>query len=204
MTMRTWIKLSFAVLTSALLLAALVGSASANKLSQNESRIRVTYSPLTFTPSFGTSMRCRVTLEGSYHSRTISKVAGALIGYISRASIGPCESGTARMNAETLPWHGQYASFTGTLPSIERIANRLIRPSFTFQGEIFGLRVNCRYTTPSQGYIDTRESRGAITSQRPDETVTSSETEGCPAFRQSGVGTVTGLGNTTSIVVTLI
>jgi hypothetical protein len=202
--MRTRSKLLFAALTSALVLAAVVGSASANRLSQNEQGFRVTYSPLTFTPSFGTAARCRVTLEGSFHSRTISKVAGALIGFVSRASVGPCESGNARVNLETLPWHIQYATFEGTLPAIASITQNLIRPSFTIQGEIFGLRVNCRYTTPSQGGINTRESRGAITSQNPDGTVTTSETGGCPTGTQSGIGTVTGLGNTTPIVVTLI
>jgi hypothetical protein len=203
--MTTYGKLLIATLTSALLLAALVSSTSANRLSSNESGFRITYSPLSFTPSFGTAARCRVTLEGSLHSRTLSKVAGALIGFISRASVGPCESGTARVNTETLPWHMQYASFSGTLPNITSIAHNLLRPSFTVQGEIFGIRVNCRYTTPSQAGINNRETtRGVITSQTPGSENTTSETEGCPSGRQSGTGTVTGLGNTTAIVVILI
>lgn len=202
--MRTRSKLLFAALTSALVLAAVVGSASANRLSQTEQGFRVTYSPLTFTPSFGTAARCRVTLEGTFHARTIVKTAGALIGFVTRASVGPCESGTARVNAESLPWHITYGGFEGTLPNITSISQNLIRPSFTIQGEIFGLRVNCRYTTPSQRGINTRESRGAVTSQSPGSESTSSETEGCPSGRQGGTGTVTGLGNTTPIVVTLI
>jgi hypothetical protein len=109
------------------------------------------------------------------------------------------------MNTETLPWHLQYASFAGTLPNIAAITHNLIRESFSLNGEIFGVEVVCRYTAASAGAIDNRESRGAITSQRPDESITVvSETRGCPSGRYSGTGSVMGLGNTTAVVVTLI
>ena len=202
--MHTRSKLLLAALTSALLLAALVGSASANRLAQNEANFRVTYSPLSFIPSFGSTVRCPVTLEGSFHSRTITKTAGSLVGYVNRAIVGTCEAGRARVNSETLPWHIQYASFTGTLPNITAINQNLIRPSFEVQGEIFGLRVTCRYTTPSQAGVNNRETgRGVVTSQRPGTESTSSETEGCPSGRQSGTGNVTTPAGT-AIVVTLV
>ena len=202
--MHTRSKLLLAALTSALLLAALVSSASANRLSQSEASFRVTYSPLSFVPSFGSSMRCPVTLEGTYHSRTIAKTAGALIGYVNRVVIGTCESGVMRANTETLPWHVQYSSFTGTLPTITSISQTLIRPSFEMEGRIFGLEVRCRYTTPRQLWINTRETtRGPITEQRPGAESTTSETGGCPSFRLSGTGRVTTPGGA-FIVVTLI
>jgi hypothetical protein len=37
--------------------------------------------------------RCQVTLEGSLHTRTIAKVQGALIGYITTARLA-CSSGS--------------------------------------------------------------------------------------------------------------
>ena len=201
--MHTRSKLLLAALASALLLAALVSSASANTLSQTETAFRVTYSPLSFVPSFGSTVRCPVTLEGTFHSRTIAKTAGALIGYVNRVVVGVCESGRARANTETLPWHIQYVSFSGTLPAITSISQNLIRPSFEIEGRIFGIEVTCKYTTPRQLGINTRETRGAVTEQRPGTESTSSETGGCPSGRQVGTGRVTTPGGA-SIVVTLI
>jgi hypothetical protein len=51
---------------------------------------------------------CRLTLEGSLHARTIAKVAGALLGYITRFATGQCTQGTTILT-ETLPWHVRYA-----------------------------------------------------------------------------------------------
>jgi hypothetical protein len=202
--MHTRSKLLLAALTSALLLAALVSSASANRIAASETSFRVTFSPLSFIPSFGSTVRCPVTLAGSFHSRTITKTAGSLIGYINSATVGTCETGRARVNAETLPWHIQYASFNGTLPNITGIVQNLIRPSFEIQGEIFGIRVTCRYTTPSQSGTNNRETtRGTITSLVPGSESTSSETGGCPSGRQSGSGNVTTPGGA-AITATLV
>ena len=201
--MHTRSKLLLAALSSALVLAALVSSASATRLAQNETGVRITYSPLSFVPSFGSTVRCPVTLEGSFHSRTITKTIGSLIGYINRVTVGTCEAGTARANTATLPWHIQYGGFAGSLPGIESIETDLIRPSFEIQGEIFGIRVTCRYTTALQRGINTREARGAITGQTPGNESTSSETGGCPSGRQSGNGRVSTTAGA-SVVVTLV
>lgn len=202
--MHTRSKLMLVALASALLLAAAVGSASATHLSQNEQNFKVTYSPLSFVTNIGT-VRCQVTMEGSFHSRTIAKVVGTLVGYTTRVSVGTCESGTARANTETLPWHIQYAGFEGTLPNITGIQQKLIRPSFEVAGEIFGITGKlCRYTTPAQLGTNSRETtRGIVTGQTPGTESTTSETEGCPSGRQSGTGRVsTPTGG--SIIVTLI
>jgi hypothetical protein len=182
-------KLMLAALASALLLAAFVGSASAAHLSQSETRFRVTYSPLSFVPSFGSTVRCPVTLEGSFTERTIPKTV-APIGRVTSVTVGTCESGRARANTETLPWTIEYASFEGTLPNITAISQHLVRPSFEVDGEIFGIEVRCRYTTPSQLGINTREARGNVTSQRPGTESTTSETRNCPSGRQEGTGSV--------------
>ncbi len=64
-----------------------------------------------------------MTIEGSFHSATVAKVVGALIGYVTRASIasGGCTGGRATVGQEALPWHLSYSGFTGTLPSISRV-----------------------------------------------------------------------------------
>jgi hypothetical protein len=105
-----------AILASALLLAAAASSATARSLSVSNQNIRVTWSSLEFVS--GVTLRCRVTLEGSLHSRTITKRLGTLIGAITRATFDErnCTNGTLRPRTETLPWHITYEGFTGTLP----------------------------------------------------------------------------------------
>lgn len=193
-------RLLFAGLLSTLLLAHAAGSASASRLSLSETGFKFMYSPISFVPSFGSSIKCPVTLEGSFHGRTASKTAGALAGFITRASLGTCEAGRARFNTETLPWHLQYGSFEGTLPNITGITEYVIRPSWEMDGEIFGLRVTCRYTAPRQGAVNHRESRGVITEHRPLGEAVSSETSGCPTGRPTGTATVkTPTGGTISV-----
>lgn len=199
--MRRTIKACFAALAAALLLSAAVTSATANRLASNETGFRITYAPISFIPSFGSSITCPLTLEGSFHSRTLTKTAGSLIGYVNRAILGTCEAGRWRINSETLPWHLQYASFAGTLPNITAINYNLIRMSWDMQGEIFGLRVPCRYTTASEGFTNNRETtRGRVTTQRPGTESISSETEGCPSGRWSGTGNVVTPTGAASVV----
>lgn len=186
-----------------MLCSAIAGSASARNLSQNEQRFRTTYSPLSFIPSFGSTIRCPLTLEGSLHSRTIAKVAGSLIGYVNRVVFGTCEAGRLRANTETLPWHVTYESFSGTLPLITSLGKSIHNMSFEIDGEIFGLAVRCRYNMPSERFTTTREARGVLTGETPGSETVNSSTEGCPSYRLSGTGSVkTPTG--ANIVVTLI
>jgi len=200
--MRTCSKLVITALVAALSLAAFVSSASARNLSQNEQRFRITYSPLSFVPSFGTTARCRVTLEGSLHTRSIAKVNESLIGYINSAVVGTCESGSARANTETLPWHITYNGFTGTLPNITGLIQNLHGSSFEVNGEIFGLRVRCRYNVAVKRGTET-VTRGVVSAQRPGTERDRSATEGCPEGLLEGTGTVSTPAGA-SISVTLI
>src|SRR4029077_15971917 len=113
----TRFKLTLVALASALILTGLVGSASANRLSQSSLQFKLSYTPLSIIPSFGGTVRCPVTVEGSYHATTITKTAGALIGYLTSYVVGTCEAGRLRANTETLPAHIQYEGFTGSLPN---------------------------------------------------------------------------------------
>jgi hypothetical protein len=110
-------------------------TAAANRIAFTNNRIRITWNALKFDENWA---RCRVTLEGSFHSATIQKVSRALIGYITRAFIRPCEVGSAWFltgaegQAETLPWHVRYDSFTGTLPTIERLRLQIVGFSYKY------------------------------------------------------------------------
>ena len=117
--------LLLAALTAALLLAACVTSASANRLSFSERTFRITWAPMTFIYELAEGRRanCNLTLEGSFHNSTFAKVPNSLIGYVTRAAIAPCLVTVLR---ETLPWHVLYGSFSGTLPTISSIHIRIV------------------------------------------------------------------------------
>lgn len=212
--------------TAALMLALAVSAASARNLSSSSQTFRVVWNPLTFASEAGTpEIRCRVTLEGSFHSRSIAKVARALIGSITRAIVGrPCERNTAWAfnGTETnetlgnttlptsLPWHLTYENFSGTLPNITRIGLLLDRARFLLRATILGFPVLCTYTLNAAAGrnaagIAEREVGGALTTLAADPSrLISSDTGGCPSGRFSGSGPVTVLNSAARITVTLI
>lgn len=197
-------KLAVCVFASTIALAALVGAASANRLSQSSGTWRATWASVEVSGGFGTTGHCSLTLEGSVHSRTITKTAGALIGYITRASAGPCGAGAATVLTATLPWHIRYASFSGTLPNISSTSTTIIGFAFQFTETIFdGLK--CLLTSsPTEPLWNTynREAGGAFTSVGLGGTI---ETTCGIRLTVSGTSAPpTVLGGTTRITLTLI
>lgn len=153
--MRMSVRLTLVALAASFALAAAVGAASAGRLSTSNQFIRATWRSLEFVTGFGT-IRCPVTLEGSLHSRTIAKVARALIGAITEASVNQASCSGAAANSrvithngvedllgvaapQTLPWHLTYESFAGTLPRIEKLNLLLNRFRFSTSIPTFGL-----------------------------------------------------------------
>jgi hypothetical protein len=131
-------------LAAAVMLACVVSSASARSLSISNQNIRVTWRSLEFDGTV-VVIRCPVTLEGSFHSRTIAKVERSLIGAITRANVAQDACANGRLIAfngtepynggtapQTLPWHLTYESFGGTLPNISSIDILLSRFRFGF------------------------------------------------------------------------
>jgi hypothetical protein len=133
MEMRNRSKLLLAGLTAALAFGAFVSAAPAVRLALSGQQFRATWNKLQFQ-GFVT-IECHVTIEGSFHSRTISKVLEALVGYVSRVTVDStnCTNGSARALTELLPWHIRYGGFTGTLPDITGINLRLVRGAFLVQ-----------------------------------------------------------------------
>jgi hypothetical protein len=145
--MRKHIVLGLATLGAIALLATMiVGTAAARRIRWDENHFSIIWNRASFpeTTLMGFSfeaigvppVNCPVTLEGSLHSAAVSKVSGALIGYITSAQVGQavlCEGGTATALTETLPWHIRYDSFTGTLPNITGVEWQIIGLSFRFQ-----------------------------------------------------------------------
>jgi hypothetical protein len=129
-------KVLLGTLAAVTLLAAVASSASANRISISNQSIRAIWSPLfIIVPNTSAAeFQCQMTLEGSFHSRTMSKVATSLIGYITRAAVShPCtrngemwvhngvEAPLGATPGTSLPWHMTYQSFSGTLPNISEV-----------------------------------------------------------------------------------
>jgi len=122
-------KLLLATVGASVLLGALVSTATARNFSISNQNISAMWRSVEFSLPSG-AIRCQVTIEGSFHTRTIQKVAGSLIGYITRAILGPCAAGTATILTSTLPWHGRYSGFEGSLPLIRSTTLHIIGAAF--------------------------------------------------------------------------
>jgi hypothetical protein len=158
-------KLLAAALVATVVLGAAVVVALANRLSGgNVLQGRVTWTSMEFVGAGFFTIRCPVTLEGSAHSRTISKVSEALVGYVTSAFIRneACTGAHATINGESLPWHVRYAGFTGTLPNIQTITDHVVGAKFTI--EFFGSKCQTTTTASSPGVkTGTREFGGVLT-----------------------------------------
>ncbi len=207
--MRKRSKILLGMLGATILLAASVSTASATRLESSSQSIRASWAQMIFR-GFGASVTCRVTLEGTLHSRTIVKTNESLIGYITRVIVREetCTGGTARALSETLPWHVRYRSFEGPLPGITAINTNVIGAKFRVGATVFGTNVFCLYTTtvaqPNIGSF-AREGGGALTSVAVSGTIRSSGEFGCSEGTLSGSSeSLTVLGGTTRITVRLI
>jgi hypothetical protein len=126
-------KLLLAGLSATALLGIAVAIASASRLEVLwwERGFRIVQL-LEFSAIGFVSMTCPVTLEGTFHSHSYTKVLESLIGYVTRASIAPasCTGGATVILTETLPWHIRYNGFEESLPFIATLNVRLVGVGF--------------------------------------------------------------------------
>ena len=131
-------KLLLAVVGATVLLSALVSSASARNFSVSSQTTTALWSRWDFRGGIEET-ECEVRLSASFHSRTIAKSSGTLIGYITEATILGCRSlvgWQATINQASLPWHRRYGGFTGTLPRISGQAELVTGAEWTFSGPL--------------------------------------------------------------------
>ena len=200
---KTWLT----ILGATVILCAQIGAASARNLSLSNQTFRSTFREMRFIGS-GRTLTCAMTLEGSFHARTVAKVLNTLMGFITRAAFNEasCLNATFRVRTETLPWHVRYLGFTGTLPNFREVLVNFERFGFDVTAEFVGFSVTCSYrTTPVRGSF-TREAGGALTESRiagsglvPDQGFPCGE--GALEARSTSL---TVLNSTTRITVTLI
>jgi len=193
-------KLLLAVVGATVLLGALVSSASARNLSSSEQIGTTLWRSMRFAGGFET-VDCEVRLSGSFHTRTITKTVGSLIGYITEGTILRCSRGSATINRGSLPWHRRYLEFTGTLPNITGQSETVLGSEFTIREPIFG--VTCTVRRETSRTIGTYTISGGVTTS-----ARVSGTSPCGSFTGtlSGLETnvTTTLTGTTRITVTLI
>ncbi|MGN6189503.1 MAG: hypothetical protein ACTHOE_11425 [Conexibacter sp.] len=197
------------------LLAATVGAASARNFSFSSQTERIAFAELKFTGGEIT-VSCRLTLEGSFHSRTTAKIREALVGAVTAVTGGhPCNGGEAfafngvERTPNTLPWHIQYDSFEGTLPSsISGITLILSRFRFLIQQPLI---CSASYGNETDKvFIRVNLASGVIQEGAPiagRNTVTRVTTLSgiCPATgTMTGGGAFTVLNSTNRVTVTLI
>jgi hypothetical protein len=177
--------------------------ASANKLALSANNFRIV-SGIGEREGF---VICPLTLEGSFHSSTFHKAPNALIGYITRAALEEesCTGGNARYLQETLPWHIQFAGFSGSLPNIALIGTKIIGLGIL----LTRLGISCLYRTTEAFpgiLIWNREAEGLLRSIRWSEAeMIPSNT--CLGVRTNLIGfseNVTELGTTRRIALMLI
>ncbi|HEV7774751.1 MAG TPA: hypothetical protein VGO48_15830 [Conexibacter sp.] len=145
-------KMMLTVVGAIVLLAALVGSASAGRLSTSSQRVAAAWTRFNFRGGLGT-VECEIIVNGSFHERTLSKTTGTLSGFISSANINRCSRGAVTVLAETLPWHVQYESFTGALPTITNIRAKIIGLAFRVQEPVFAIECLSRATAEAPGFL---------------------------------------------------
>jgi hypothetical protein len=213
-------KLVLAGLVAASMMGLAVGCVSANRLSLSNRLFRFTWEELDFTHEGGGSnphVTCAVTLEGSFHSSTIRKVARALIGHVTRGIVKSesCTNGSVTILRESLPWHTTYESFRGTLPNITSVGIAIHTITIQDMTTILGMRITCLYTDRGLAAEEVpradlaREIRTGefteITFNGVIRLTRVSGSTGCPPrMGFFNAGEVLLLGNTTGITVTLI
>ncbi len=204
-------KLIVAGISTLLLLALAVSTASANRLSTSHTGLwRTVFRPLKFVTGGVTALTCEVTAEGSFHSATFVKVERLLIGHITRASLGPCSTGSATILTETLPWHVQYLGFIGRLPAISGVRFIVIGLSFRMHEAIFGRECLVRSSeTEPVGMIAELEAMEAggnisVRSMRSDETKSIECVPNVGRANYEGTGTITETATGTRLLVKLI
>jgi hypothetical protein len=199
-------KILLATASATVLLGGLISTASARNLSISSQTLRSQFRAVDFQlPFFYTT--CQLTLEASLHTRTIAKVQGSLIGYITNARLGQCSTGSSTILTETLPWHVRYLAFSGPLPNITDLVINVIGWSFRVR-EPFGITCLSRSTAEEPAivtFVRDPAAGGTLTGAG----IAGRIRTGAECFGEVGIfisdnGTVTVLGAATRITVRLI
>jgi hypothetical protein len=182
-------------LACALIFAAAASDAAAEmfEVINGELGLRATWRSFEFEAN-GLVVRCPLTLEGTFAAESISTTPRAAVATITSAALPStgCTGGTASVSTETLPWHVQYASFTGVLPTITSVRLRAVDAGFSVQ--LGGTTCRARATEVEPVNLVANIGSEGVTSLEAEPTA-GIRLEGnalCPFF---GLGHVHGAGS---------
>lgn len=190
--------LGWALTLACALVYSLSATAFAGRLSLSSQTVRATFARVNFSGGLGT-IECQLTVEGSFHTRTLAKVEGLLFGYITAATVGTCARGSATVLRETMPWHQVFGSFAGTLPNITRITAHIRGARFRLREPTFGIQC---VALLDDILLISNEALGVLTSA--ELAGTAEQDCGIPATISGRSNSFTVLGAATRITVTLI
>jgi hypothetical protein len=205
-------------LTASLLLLLVQGSAEAQRFETTNTSVRVTFPNLRFSNTVGTGgveVTCPVTIEGTFHSRTITKTGEQLVGYVTRAIINEPRcvffNGAEGVSIQTssLPWHIRYESFTGPLPEITRIQLRDALMGLILRAFGVGCLFKSTVASPVRGWAERNPTTKQVTNLTIERNTAIPRFEGstflCPSSGIfEGSGAVRVLGSTTTLVFILL
>jgi hypothetical protein len=183
-----------------LLLLLVAHDAAANKLwMTGGSQFRITWAPLRISTPLLESVRCSISLEGSFHSTTMRKVNKSLVGLVTRFTSAACSGGTTTVLNATLPWHLQYEGFTGTLPNITALNLRLVGLSLGVTASGTACLFRASESGPMRLIVNRNTSNSQVSSVRVDEFSRLPVISGtCSEPTPSASGGGMTIGNTTS------
>lgn len=191
-----------ALTSTAVIVAVFPAIAFGRSFEVSSQTVRANFTSIEFNGLAGNAT-CSLTLEGSFHARTIAKTSSALIGYINRARLGACSSGAATVLSATLPWHTRYASFTGTLPNITRLATTVIGAAWAIR-EFGGITCLLRSTSSNPMRVEYGITGGAMLNASIGGSIpTGGECFGVTAELRSAIGIVHE-GGVSTITIRLI
>jgi hypothetical protein len=204
--MRT--KLILAALAAALVMAFATTGASARNLSISHGELfNAIWREIRLVSGGISVFACDLTLEGSFHYRTMTKTPEALVGYVTRAR-GNCSPGSATVLTARLPWHIRYGGFEGALPRITGVRYLIVEFELRYREPSIGAECLMRTTNtrPMVGVarLAAGSERRLVTAMTTDPTPRIS----CGALFElgfEGTGTFTELpGGSSNVLVRLI
>ncbi len=151
--------LTLAVVTVFAAVAFTTGAASARRIEIDDQDIDAIWEDGSQRLDFvfgGSSIECEVTLLGSFHSRTIAKIANSLVGYITHVRIdtaGCTGAGNIAALQNSLPWHLTYNSFSGILPNITLLRIRIVGAALLINGPL-GARCLALTTAAEPAFVN--------------------------------------------------
>lgn len=133
--MKRHVQLALAGLAATLLLGLAANPTYAGRLSLTARTFKIAWPRLELTDETSTARAiCPVTLQGSFHSTTLRKTVGAVLGYATRHETGRCSVGEAELERGISGvWSIQYVGFTGTLPRISGFTVKIVEVHYSFR-----------------------------------------------------------------------